>query len=33
MTTRPAGSASRAGFAFLPTSSGNVGDRSFGSEE
>ena len=31
MTTRHASSASRACFTFLPTSSGNVGDRSFGS--
>jgi subtilase family serine protease len=31
MTTRPAGSAFRACCAFLSTSSGNVGDRSFGS--
>jgi subtilase family serine protease len=31
MTTRPAGSASRACRAFLSTSFGNVGDRSFGS--
>jgi hypothetical protein len=32
MTNRHAGSASRACFAFLPTSSGNVGDRSFARE-